>query len=103
MVVLAIFAVGVLTLAAVQMRSDSAVFRTGQATRALSLGQERIEVARAAGFGAAQSDSGTVDNLDWTTRVMSAGTGLDQIRVTVAWVESGTPRSLELNTLVSAR
>jgi prepilin-type N-terminal cleavage/methylation domain-containing protein len=103
MVVLVIFSVGVLTLSAVQMRSDAAVFRTGQATRALSLGQERMEVARAAGFAAVQSDSGVVDNFNWNTAVTAAGTGLSRVRVTVAWTDGATPRTIELNTLVAQR
>jgi prepilin-type N-terminal cleavage/methylation domain-containing protein len=103
MVCLTVFSIGVLTLSAVQMRSDSAVFRTGQATRALSLGQERMEAARAAGFGVAAPDSGTVDIFDWNTDVISMGTGLDRIRVTVEWADGTTPRSIELNTLVAQR
>ena len=103
MVVLVIFSVGVLTLSAVQMRSDVAVSRTGQATRALSLGLERMEVARAAGFTAAQSDSGLVDHFNWNTRVTSMGTGLNRVCVTVAWTDGKTPRTIELNTLVAQR
>jgi prepilin-type N-terminal cleavage/methylation domain-containing protein len=103
MVVLVVFAVGILSLAAVQTRSNRVVFDTGQETRALSVGQSRIEVARAAGFAGAVTDSGRADVFDWRTDVSSAGTGLSRVQVTVSWLEGGSPRSIQLNTLLAAR
>lgn len=103
MVVLVIVAIGILALVAVQTYSTTDVFATGQDTRALSIGQERMEVARTAGFTAAVSDSGTVDGFDWTTHVNNVSAGLNQVRVTVAWREHGKQRTLQLTNLLSAR
>jgi Tfp pilus assembly protein PilV len=103
MIVILIFGVGILALAAVQTRSNSVVYATGQDTRALSIGQAQVEVARAAGFAGAQPDSGQVDGFDWRTEILPVSAGLNQVRVTVAWAEGGRSRSLQFNTLLSAR
>ena len=103
MIVLVIVSIGVLAIAAVQTRASKAVYATGQESRALNVGQTQVELARTAGFGLANSDSGQVQIFRWTSYVDSVAVGLQRVRVTVAWSEMGTPRTLRLNTLLSAR
>jgi Tfp pilus assembly protein PilV len=103
MVVLVIFGIGILALAAVQTGSGQAVYATGHDTRALSVGQARIEAAKAAGFNLAAPDSGQTEIFDWRTDILPVSQGLNRVRVTVSWTERGEPRSMELNTLLSFR
>ena len=103
LVVLVVVAVGVLALAGVQARSSSDVSSTGRQVRALQLAQARMEVARAAGFASALSDSGAADGFAWRTQVDSAAVGLRRVRVTVSWAQAGRARSLELDNLLAQR
>ncbi len=103
LIVLVVVAVGVLALAGVQTRSTGTVVSSGRNTRALSLAQEKIEIARAAGFGVAVSDSGVSSGYNWLTRVNNVSTGLDRVTVTVSWTEGANARNIQLNTLLSTR
>ena len=103
MAVLVIVAVGVLALSAIQTRSSTDVYNTGRHTRALQVAQTRMEVARNAGFGLAQSDSGTADGFQWLTVVDSADVGLRRVRVTVAWTDKRGPDAIQLNNLLAQR
>jgi prepilin-type N-terminal cleavage/methylation domain-containing protein len=103
MVVLVVVAVGALALSAVQMHSSTDVYSTGRYTRALSLAQTRMEIARGAGFALAQSDSGATDGFAWCTLVDSADVGLRRVRVAVNWTDKGRARSIQLNTLLALR
>ena len=103
MVVLVIVAIGFLTLRGVQTRSSRDVTATGFRSRALGVGQVQMEIARAAGFNGAQTDSGAADAFNWRTDVEPVSPGLNRVRVTVTWTEEVTARSLQLNSLVSAR
>ena len=103
MIVLVVVAVGVLALSGVQTRSSTDVYKTGRQTRALQLAQTRMEIARAAGFELAQSDSGASDGFTWQTQVTSAGVGLRGVRVSVTWKERGRADTLELRNLVAQR
>lgn len=103
MAVLVVFAVGVLALSAVQMRSSADVYSTGRHTRALSLAQSRMEIARGAGFSLAKSDSGTTDGFAWRTLVDSVDVGLRRVRVGVNWTDKRMARSIQLNNLVALR
>ena len=103
MVALVLFAVGILALAAVQTRSRTVVYATGTETRAMAVCQAQLETARATGFGVAQPGSGQVGNFQWTTEILTVNSSMDRVRVTVSWGEQGRPRSVSLNTLLSAR
>jgi prepilin-type N-terminal cleavage/methylation domain-containing protein len=103
MIVLVLIAVGILTLSGVQTRSYTDVHQTGLYTRALDVGEMQMEIARAAGFTNAQSDSGIVTNINWRRLVASEGAGLSRVTVRVWWTEGGQTQSLELVSLLSAR
>jgi prepilin-type N-terminal cleavage/methylation domain-containing protein len=103
MIALVVVSIGLLALSAVQTRSSNDVYSTGRQSGALALAQERIELARAAGFTAAVSDSGQTGPYLWTTHVNPAGLELNQVDVSVVWSEQGIARSLQLQTLLSLR
>jgi len=103
MVVLVIAAIGLLALSGVQTRSSTDVYSTGRHTRALEVANERIEIARGAGFALAQSASGTTDGFAWSTVVDSADIGLRRVRVTVSWTDKNRARSLQLTSLMAQR
>lgn len=103
MIALVIIAVGVITLSGVQTRSSRDVYSTGRRTNALALAEEHIEIARAAGYANAVSDSGLSGPLAWVARVDSADVELKRVEVTVTWTEATRPQSLQLMTLMSRR
>jgi Tfp pilus assembly protein PilV len=103
MVVLVLFAIGILAVAAVQTRSQTVVYATGTEMRAMAICQAQLETARAAGFGVAVPDSGTTGNFDWMTQVIPVNPTMDRVRVTVSWAEQGEPRTVMLNTMLSDR
>ncbi len=103
MIVLVVLAMGILPIAAVQMRSNRDVFDTGQHTRALNLAHMQMERAKSLGFASAASDSGAVGNFNWNMNVSNVSVGLNQVVVTVAWNDQGDPRQLQLNNLLSTR
>ncbi len=103
MVVLIILAVGVLALSGVQTRSSNDVYKTGRRSRALSVAQQQIEIARAAGYSIAVSDTGVTDGMNWTTQVDSADVDMKRVLVTVSWTESGDTTSLQLETRLALR
>jgi type II secretory pathway pseudopilin PulG len=103
MVVLIIFSIGLLAVAAVQTRSQTVVYATGTEMRAMAICQAQLETARAAGFGVALPDTGETGNFDWITQVIPVNTSMSQVRVTVSWPEQGETRTVMLNTLLSAR
>jgi prepilin-type N-terminal cleavage/methylation domain-containing protein len=103
MIVIVLVAGGLLALSGVQTRSSTSVFSSGRQARALAIAQERIEFARGAGYAAAVSDSGASGPYLWTTRVDLQAPELKRVIVSVRWSESAGARSLQLNTLLSAR
>lgn len=103
MVVLVVVAIGVLALSAVQTRSSTDVYSTGRHTRALQVAQTRMEIARGAGWAAAQTDSGSTDGFAWRTAVDSVDVGLRRVNVTVRWSEHGQARSVRLLNLLAMR
>jgi type IV pilus assembly protein PilV len=103
MVALVVFAIGVLALSAVQTRSSDDVYSAGRRSRALELAQEQVETARAVGYDGAVSDSGLSGPLAWTSHVDSVDIDLKSVTVSVNWQEKGSPRSLQLQTLLSKR
>ena len=103
MVTLTMIGVGVLALAGVQTSASRDMYSSGRSTRALALAQDRIEAARNAGFTSVAADSGQVGVFAWNTRVDSLSTDLKQVDVFVTWNDSIRSRSLQLNTLLSAR
>ncbi|MCC6348451.1 MAG: prepilin-type N-terminal cleavage/methylation domain-containing protein [Candidatus Eisenbacteria bacterium] len=103
MVVLVVVAIGVLALSAVQTRSSTDVYATGRHTRALQVAQTRMEIARGAGFAAAQTDSGSADGFNWWTAVDSVDVGLRRVNVSVRWSEHGEARSVQLLNLLAKR
>jgi Tfp pilus assembly protein PilV len=103
MVVLVFLAVGLLALAGVQTRSSRDVDATGRSSRALSVAENQMEIARAAGYVLAVADSGQSGVFTWNTAVDSAEVGLRHIRVTVSWTEKGVARSIRVDNLVASR
>ena len=104
MMVLVVIAVGILALSGVQTRSSSDVYATGRRTRALAVAQTQLEVARIPGYQLVPTTTaGTSDGFGWVTRVDTVGVDLDRLTVTVSWLEKGTPDSLRLIDLLSAR
>ena len=103
MITLTVIGIGVLALSGVQTRASNEMYASGRQERALALAQERIEVARGAGFTGVVPEAGQSGVFAWRTRVDTLSTDLKQIGVTVSWNESALSRSLQLNTLVSAR
>ena len=104
MIVLVVIAVGVLALTGVQTRSSTDVYATGRRTRALAVAQTQLEIARVSGYRLVPSDTtATSDGFVWRTRVDTVGIDLDRLTVTVSWSEKGTPDSLQLIDLLSAR
>jgi prepilin-type N-terminal cleavage/methylation domain-containing protein len=103
MVVLVVVAIGVMALSAIQTRASTDVYTTGRETRALRVGQTRMEMACGAGYALAVSDSGTTDGFGWRTVVDSADAGLNRVRVTVTWTDKHGARSIELSNLLALR
>lgn len=103
MIVLVVIAVGILALSGVQTRSSTDVYTTGRRTRALAVAQTQIEVARGLGYTGAVADSGFTDGFAWKTVVDVPSIELKRLTVTVSWAEKGTPDSLQLLDLLSAR
>lgn len=103
MVALVIIGIGILPIAMIQTNSTRDVVGTGQQTRALSLAQAQMEVARTAGFAAAVTDSGQTGGYTWKTNVVSLSATLVRVDVTVSWSEQGAPQSLQLHNLLSTR
>ena len=73
MIALVVIAVGILALSGVQTRSSRDVYSTGRQERALALAQERIEIARSAGYATVAADSGQTGVFAWRTGVNLAG------------------------------
>ncbi len=103
MVALVIIAIGVMTLSGVQTTSSRDVYSTGRRTRALALAEERIEIARSAGYTNAVSDSGQVGPLNWVTHINTADVELKRASVVVSWTEQNRPDSVQLVTLLALR
>jgi type IV pilus assembly protein PilV len=103
MVALVVIAIGVMALSVIQTRSSGDVYATGRQTRALNLAQERVETVRAAGYSAAVSGGGSSGPFTWATRVDSLSTDLKAVTVSVSWAELGRPRTVQLQTMLSAR
>lgn len=103
MIVLVFISIGILALTGIQTRSFTDIHSTGRHTRALDLAREQMEVARAEGFTVATSDSGTVSGFTWVCYVDSVNVGLKRVRTTVSWNVGTEQRSVQLNSLLSAR
>lgn len=103
MIVLVMIAVGLLALSGVQTASFRDVYATGRRTNALSLAQERMEVARGLGFTRMAPDSGQTDGFDWRADVDTVSTGMSRVTVSVSWSEKGMPFTVTLVDLLSAR
>jgi prepilin-type N-terminal cleavage/methylation domain-containing protein len=103
MVALVIIAVGVMTLSGIQTRSSRDVHATGRRTNALALAEERIEIARGAGYTNAVSGTGQSGPLTWSTVIDVADVELKRATVTVTWTEGTRADSLQLMTLLALR
>ena len=103
MIVLVVLTLGIIPIAAVQMRSNRDVFHSGQRTEALNVAQMQMERSRSLGFTNAVTDSGVVGGYTWQTTVAPVSFGLNSITVTVLWQEQGTQRNATLRGLVSMR
>jgi prepilin-type N-terminal cleavage/methylation domain-containing protein len=103
MVALVILTIGLLPLAFVQTRAGQDVFDSGRYTEAITIAQLQMEETKSLGFGAAPTDTGTVDNYTWIRDVQNVGQGLDQVTVSVSWNERGSPRTVRLINRISFR
>jgi type IV pilus assembly protein PilV len=103
MVALVIIAVGVMTLSGIQTRSSRDVHMTGRRTNALALAEQRIEMARSAGYTGAVSDSGATGPFSWTCHVNVADVELKSVTVSVRWTDNAQTQSLQLMTLLALR
>ena len=103
MVVLVVFAIGILSLSVAQMRSSANVYGTGRQTRALELAQDRIENIRSGGYASAVADTGQTDNFAWIVQADSVNSDLRHVAVIVSWTDNGRAQSLRLDDLVSNR
>lgn len=104
MVAILLIAIGILPVAMVQSRSTRDVMATGLHTRALSVAQDQMEVARTAGFTTAKIDSGVVTGgFNWKTNVTSLSVSLKRVDVTVTWSIKGVTQSLAVSDLISDR
>lgn len=103
MVALVFIAIGVMALSGLQTRSSSDVYRTGRQSRALTVAQERLEVARAGGYDALAPDTGSVDQFDYITSIADVNPTLRSVTVTVRWREGLDTTSVRLQTLVADR
>jgi prepilin-type N-terminal cleavage/methylation domain-containing protein len=103
MVALVILTIGLLPLAFVQTRAGQDVFDSGRYTEALTIAQLQMEETKSLGFGAAATDTGTVDSYTWVRDVQNVGQGLDQVTVSVTWNERGDPRTVRLINRISFR
>lgn len=103
MVVMVVIAIGILPIAFVQSNSSRDVIKSGQRTQALTIAQNQMEQIRSLGFNAAASDSGSVDQYQWSAIVSNQGVGLNRVVVTVTWAEMGQQRTVSLDNLLSTR
>ncbi len=103
LVVLAILTIGIVPLAVVQSSARREVSRSDRYTQAIALAQDRIEQAKAAGFGAAAPDSGDTGQLRWVSDIQNVSFGLDQVGVTVTWFDGRNPQQLRMVGLLSMR
>jgi prepilin-type N-terminal cleavage/methylation domain-containing protein len=103
MVALVILTIGLLPLAFVQTRAQQDVFDSGRYTEAITIATLQMEETKSLGFGVAVTDTGTVDNYTWIRNVQNVSPTLDQITVSVSWVERGTPRAVQIINRLSDR
>lgn len=102
-IVLVIITVGILPIAAVQMRANRDVMETGFDTEALQIAHQQMERAKNLGFTAAVSDSGAVGTYNWRTLITNQSFGLNAVEVSVTWQEGADTQSLTINNLLSMR
>jgi len=104
MVVLVILTIGLLPLALVQTRAQQDVFESGQFSDAVQVAQLQMESAKSLGFGNMPADSGMIDTVyDWNRQVTNVSLGLDQITLTVDWMEKGEPKNIVIRDMISMR
>ncbi len=103
LVVLMIITIGIVPLALVQTRARHEVSRSDELTQAIVLAQNRIEQAKALGFGNAAPDSGEAGRLHWVMTVQNASFGMDRIGVRVTWFDGRTQQDLRMTSLLSLR
>jgi len=103
MIVVVFIAIGVLALSGIQTHSYKDVYTTGRRTRALELAKTQAEIARSDGYLNAVPDSGQVGIFTWNQAVDSVGVGFVRVTVNVNWNESGTPKTVQIVDLLSAR
>ena len=103
LVVLMIVTIGIVPLALVQTRARHEVTRSNELTEAMVLAQNRIEQAKALGFGHAAPDSGNAGRLHWVMTVQNASFGLDRIGVRVTWFDGRGQQTLNMTSLLSMR
>ena len=103
LVVLLIFAIGILPVAIIQHRSRREISESDRYTQAVTLAQSQMERIKGMGFGVAAPDSGSEGEVDWVCRVVNVGIGLDRIEITASWRDDRGQESLTIADLLSMR
>jgi Tfp pilus assembly protein PilV len=105
MIVLVVISIGLMALSGVQTSSSRDVDATGRHSHAIQVAKNQMEVARAAGYTLAVSDSGQTGPYSWNTAVTenAADLGLKYVVVVVTWNENGSTKSIHLENLLSSR
>lgn len=103
LVVLVILTIGIVPLAVVQSSARREVSKSDRYTQAIALAQDRVERAKALGFGAAVPDSGQDGQLAWVTDIQNVSFGLDRIGVTVTWFDGRDQQQMRMVSLISMR
>ena len=103
MMVLLILSLGILPIAVIQHQARREVTESDTFTRAIVVAQGQMEWIKGLGFGNATADSGIIDNITWTSTIITVSTGLERIEVTTQWQSQTQMEQITIADLVSIR
>lgn len=103
MVVIGIFAIGILAVASMQVSAFQGNRSAMLRTNAITLATERMENLVSQNYALISADSETVDNLDiiWTVSENTPLTDTKTIAVTVTWNDRGTFQNVNLSYIIA--
>jgi type IV pilus assembly protein PilV len=103
MVVIGIFAIGILAVASMQVSAFQGNRTAMLRTNAITLATERMENLVSQNYALISADSETVDNLDiiWTVSENTPLTDTKTIVVTVTWNDRGTFQNVNLSHIIA--
>ena len=104
LVTLAIFAIGVLALASLQVVSIKGGAFSKEATTATAVAQSKMEEIKGSVFGTVASGSTTTSGMTVQWNLVMSGTApyrYQNVTVTVTWGPTGSTKSINLSTIVS--